>query len=63
MGVIQLIVLIALLWLIVYAVKTLIPMEATGQKAVTLVALVVTVLLVLSAFGLLPVGIPAIRLR
>jgi hypothetical protein len=34
--------------------KSLVPMEAQGQKAITIVALVLTVFIVLSAFGLIP---------
>ena len=64
MGFITLIVYIALIWLLVWAIKSVIPMEEAGSKAITVVAVVMTVLLVLWAFGLLPMNLNTpVRLR
>ncbi len=54
MGFVTLLVYIALVWLVVYTLKTLVPMEAQGSRAITVVAVVMTIFLVLWAFGVLP---------
>lgn len=51
---ITLIVEIALIGLAVWAIKTLIPMDAKFQQIIYVIAVICVVLLVLSAFGLLP---------
>ncbi len=53
---IQLIVLIALIWFVVWVITNIVPMEQPGKKVITVVALVATVFIVLEAFGLLPGG-------
>ena len=57
---IQLIVSIALIGLLVWAITTLIPMPANFSRAINVIALVIVVLLVLQAFGLVH-GVPRIR--
>lgn len=53
---IQLIVEVALIGLVVWAIRTLIPMDPKFAQVITVIAVVCAVLLVLSAFGLLPGG-------
>jgi hypothetical protein len=63
MSILVLFVEVGLIWLCCWAVKTLFPIEPQGQKVITVVAVVVSILLVLSAFGLLP-AVPTVpRLR
>lgn len=50
---IELIVVIALVGLLVWAITTLVPMDARFKNIIFVVAVVVIVLYVLSAFGLL----------
>ncbi len=54
MGLIELIVLIALMGLLVWVVTTLVPMPAQFRQAIIVIAVVGLVFYVLSAFGLLP---------
>lgn len=63
MDLIQLIVLIAVIGLLVWAVTTVVPMPAQFQKIILVVAIVVVAFIVLQAFGLLPQGsvLPARR--
>lgn len=56
MDAVQLIILIALIGLLVWAVQTVVPMPAEFQKAILVVGLVLVVLIVLRAFDLMPSG-------
>lgn len=58
---IALIVILALLGLLYWAVTTLIPMPTQIQRVILVVVVVIAVLLVLQAFGLLPAGVPHLR--
>lgn len=62
MTLIGLIVVIAVVGLLVWAITTLVPMPEPFRRAIYVVAVVVLALYVLSAFGLLG-GIGDIRLR
>ncbi len=54
-NILLLIVYVACIWLLVYGIKWCFPgIEPGGQKALTVIAVVGTVLLILWAFGLLP---------
>ena len=62
MGLIQLFVVIILLWLIVWGVTQVFPnFPATGQRILYALAAVCSFLLILSAFGILPIGTVHIR--
>ena len=50
----MLIVYVAIIGLIVWAITTLIPMDPKFKQVIVVIAIVCVVLLVLSAFGLLP---------
>ena len=63
MSILVLFVWIALVWLCAWAVQNLVPMEAAGQKAITVVAVVATVLVCLYALGLLPSDLRVPRFR
>lgn len=54
MDAIQLIVAIALMGLLVWAITTLVPMPAQFKNIIVVVAVVIAVLYVLSAFAILP---------
>jgi hypothetical protein len=62
---ITLIVYVAIIGLIVWAITTLIPMDPKFKQVIVVIAIVCVVLLVLSAFGLLPghldTSIPKLR--
>ena len=60
-GIIGLLIAVALIGLVVWAITTLVPMDAKFKQIIYVIAVVVTVLFVLSAFGLLPSGIGAPR--
>lgn len=51
---IQLLVYVALVGLAVWAITTLIPMDAKFKQVITVIAVVIVILVVLQAFGLLP---------
>ena len=55
-GIIGLLIAVALIGLVVWAITTLIPMDAKFKQIIYVIAVVVTVLFVLSTFGLLPSG-------
>lgn len=59
MTLIQLLVSVALIGLVVWAIQTLVPMPEQFKRAVYVIAVIICVLLVLSAFGLLPAGLTA----
>lgn len=54
MGLIQLVVLLAVLGVGLYAVNRYVPLEDTIRRLINVVVILVALLLVLSAFGLLP---------
>ena len=60
-GIIGLLIAVALIGLVVWAITTLVPMDAKFKQIIYVIAVVVTVLFVLSAFGLLPSGIDVPR--
>jgi hypothetical protein len=57
MGLVQLVVLLIVLGVALYAVNAYLPMERTIKNIVNLVVILVALLLVLSAFGLLPMPV------
>lgn len=59
MGLIQLVVLLIVLGVALWAINAYVPMEGTIKNLVNLVVILVALLLVLAAFGLLP--FPALR--
>ncbi len=61
MAIIQLLVLLAVIGLFVWAITSLIPMPAQISKIIVVVAIVICVFVVLQAFGLMPSGVPSIR--
>lgn len=64
MSIIVLLVYLALIGLLVWAITSLIPMPAQIAKIIIVVAIIICVLIVLSAFGLLPSGggqVPQLR--
>jgi hypothetical protein len=58
---IELIVSIALVGLLVWAVTTLIPMPEQFKKAIVVIAVVFVMIYALKAFGLLPHGLLSLR--
>jgi len=60
-GVIGLIVALALVGLLVWAVIKLVPMPGQIANAIIVVGVVVCVFIVLNAFGLVPAGMPRLR--
>jgi hypothetical protein len=56
MSIIMLLVYLALIGLFYWAITTLVPMPAAIARIILVVCVVVAILLVLSAFGLLPSG-------
>lgn len=63
MPIITLLVVLALIGLAYWGITTLIPMPAQIAKVILVVCVVVAVLVVLSAFGILPTGVMVPRLR
>jgi small-conductance mechanosensitive channel len=59
MGLVQLVVLLIVIGVGLYALNRYVPMEGTIRNLVNLVVILVALLLVLGAFGLLPM--PALR--
>ena len=60
---IGLIISIALLGLIVWAITTLVPMPPKFVQVIYVIAIVCVVLMVLSAFGLMPAGMANLHVR
>ncbi len=54
MGLIELIVYIALIGLLVWAITTFVPMPGSYKRAIHVIAIVVLVIFVLGVFGILP---------
>lgn len=59
MSIVQLVVVLIVLGVGLYAVNRFVPMEGTIKNLVNLVVILVSLLIVLAAFGLLPM--PALR--
>ncbi len=57
----NLIIYIALLWLLVYIIVTLTPIEPKAKQVINVIAMVITILLVLSWFNLVPNNITEIN--
>ena len=61
-GLLQLVIMIAVCGLIVWAVTELIPMPPQFKKAIYVISIVVLAIYVLQSFGFLT-GMPAVRMR